>query len=238
MTQPAATPALAAPSTDPATPAQTGQEPATAAAVQATNTGPQSAQQGSEGDVASLPDWAQKLLRDARADAGKARTTAKQTAADEARQELAQQIGKALGLVQDDQPADPAKLTEQLAARQASERDALVRLAVFETATEHGGNPSALTDSRTFLAKVAQLDPTAADFSAQVAAAATEAVGTNPALKAAQAASTPAGGVEFTGGATGGPARTYTRAQLRDSKFFADNKADIMAAMREGRIKE
>jgi hypothetical protein len=30
---------------------------------------------------------------------------------------------------------------------------------------------------------------------------------------------------------------TYTREQLRDSAFFAANRADIMAAYREGRIK-
>jgi hypothetical protein len=29
---------------------------------------------------------------------------------------------------------------------------------------------------------------------------------------------------------------TYTREQLRDSAFFAANRADIMAAYREGRI--
>lgn len=48
---------------------------------------------------------------------------------------------------------------------------------------------------------------------------------------------TQAGGVELNGG-PGGPPRTYTRAQLRDPKFFAEHKADIMAAFREGRIKE
>lgn len=177
-----------------------------------------------------------KELADARADAGKARVNAKQQAADEARQALAQDIGKALGLIKDDGKADPAKLTEQLAAKAAAERDALVRLAVYDTAKDHGGNPAAINDSRTFLQKTATLDPTAPDFAAQVAAAAKEAVDANPTLKAAQVAA--AGGVEFTGSGNGAPPRTYTRAQLRDTKFFADNRADIMLAMREGRIKE
>lgn len=38
-----------------------------------------------------------------------------------------------------------------------------------------------------------------------------------------------------TGGAKSSP-RAYTREQLRDPKFYAANEADILAAMREGRI--
>lgn len=214
---------------------QTGQAPADG--TQAT-TGQQGQATTSMEDPAAAIARLEKELEKARAEAAKSRVNAKNTAAEQARQDLAQQIGKALGLVKDDDKADPAKLTEQLTARQASERDALVRLAVYETTDQHGGNPAALTDSRTFLAKAAQLDPTATDFAAQVAAAAKEAVTANPTLKAAAQAAAPAGGVEFTGAGSGGGQRTYTRAQLRDSKFFADNKADIMAAMREGRIKE
>ncbi len=39
------------------------------------------------------------------------------------------------------------------------------------------------------------------------------------------------------GGGQGAAQRTYTRAQLRDTKFFEANRADIMAAMTEGRIR-
>jgi hypothetical protein len=39
-----------------------------------------------------------------------------------------------------------------------------------------------------------------------------------------------------TGGGRQAGKPTYTREQLRDPKFYADNKADILLAMREGRI--
>lgn len=216
---------------------QTGQEPAPDTTTQV-DTGQQSGQPAGSDDAAERIARLEKELEKARAEAAKTRINAKTAAAEQARQELAQQIGRALGLIKDDDAApDPAELTKQLEAKAASEREALVRLAVYETVDQHGGNPKALTDSRSFLTKVSKLDPTTDDFAAQVAAAATEAVKENPALRAAQAVA-PAGGVEFTGGGQGGPARTYTRAQLRDSKFFAEHRDDIMRAMREGRIKE
>lgn len=43
------------------------------------------------------------------------------------------------------------------------------------------------------------------------------------------------GGADLGAGGSG-PARTYTREQLRDSAFFQANKTDILAAQREGRI--
>lgn len=149
--------------------------------------GDKSGQQNGAGKVEDLPDWAQKLIKDAREDAGKARTTAKQTAAEEARNQLAQQIGKALGLVKDDEKPDPEKLTQQLTAAQAAQRQATVELAVFRNASKHQGDPAALLDSRSFLAKVADLDPTASDFETKVSNAIKDAVETNTKLKAGQA---------------------------------------------------
>lgn len=146
------------------------------------------------------PDKAKAEIERLRRENGSARTTAKQQAADEARAELAQTIGKALGLVKDDKtPVDPAEITKQLADAQAAQRTTAVELAVYRTATDHGGDPNALLDSRTFLAKVSDLDPSAADFTAQVAAAVKAAVADNPKLKAtAQAAA--ASTVDHAGG--------------------------------------
>jgi hypothetical protein len=45
-------------------------------------------------DITSLPEWAQKQIRDARAEAAKSRTTAKQTAAQEARDQVTAQKAK------------------------------------------------------------------------------------------------------------------------------------------------
>jgi hypothetical protein len=138
-----------------------------------------------EGDLASLPEWAQKALKDARSEAAKARTNAKQQAADQARQALAQDIGKALGIVKDDkEKADPAKLAEQLASQQAEARQARVELAVYKIAAKHGADASAALDSRAFLAAVKDIDP---GDEKQLAAALIEAVKANPKLAAAPA---------------------------------------------------
>lgn len=117
-------------------------------------------------------------LKSARAEAGKARVTAKQNAADEARKDLAQQIGKALGLVQDE-PVDPAKLTEQLTEATADSRQAKTELAVFRAAAGGDADPVALLDSRTFLESVKDIDP--ADSKA-LGDAITAAVKANPRL--------------------------------------------------------
>lgn len=117
-------------------------------------------------------------VKAANAEAGKARITAKQTAAEEARKELTQQFGKALGLIPDDN-ADPVKLLEQANASQAQAKQATIELAVFRAADAADGDPIALLDSRAFLEKVADIEPS--DTTA-LAAAITAAVAENPRL--------------------------------------------------------
>ncbi|MFI8104712.1 hypothetical protein [Streptomyces sp. NPDC086023] len=158
-----------------------------------------------EGDVKSLPAWAQKALADARAEAGKERTTAKANAAAEARQELAQQIGKALDLVQDDKPADPAELTATITTQttrigelEGTVRTQAVELAVHGAAARLGANAPALLDSRTFLKAVEGLDPTAADFTTKLDVAITTAIEQNQQLRGGQAPRR--GGGDFAGG--------------------------------------
>lgn len=128
-----------------------------------------------DGDIAALKAEITKLRREN----ASSRVVAKQNAADEARAQLAQQIGKALGLVQDDEPADPAKLTEQLTAAGQEARQAKVALAVYQAAGSANADPAALLDSASFLAKAATLDPADTDA---VTAAITEAVTANPRL--------------------------------------------------------
>ncbi|BCJ64141.1 hypothetical protein [Polymorphospora rubra] len=158
--------------------------------------------------VEDLPPWAQKALRDARTDAGKARTEAKAQAATEAaeqaRNELAQKIGKALGLVKDgdtEQP-DPAQLTQQLTKMADTNRDLAVELAIWKSAKKAGANPQALTDSRSFMATASKLDPTADDFSAKLRDAVKKAIDDNPQYREAGQAPARSGG-EFTGGPGG-----------------------------------
>jgi len=120
---------------------------------------------------------------------GAERTNAKTAAATEARDAVLQEFGKALGFIKE---GDGALTTEQLtteatAAKQEA-RQAAIELAVYRTASKHQGDPDALLDSRTFLAKVAALDPKAEDFTTKVADAIKTAVDENSKLKAAQVA--------------------------------------------------
>ena len=125
------------------------------------------------------PAAAKAEIERLRKENGATRTNAKAQAAEEARVSMAQEIGKALGLIKGDEPADPVKLTEQLTAAGAEARQAKIELAVFRAAQATDADPTALLDSRTFLAKVATVDPS---DSAAIEAAVAEAVAANPRL--------------------------------------------------------
>lgn len=173
------------------TPVFQAPQPIPAANQQANTASAQQQTQQQTTDNNGLPtdvEALQKMVADLRKENAAARVNGKQTAAEEARKELAQQLGKALGLVEDDTAPTPEQLTAQLTASQEAARTSAVELAVYKTTQQHGGNPAALTDSRAFLAKVADLDPTAEDFTTKVIEAAKKAVSENPTLKAAQAA--------------------------------------------------
>lgn len=134
-----------------------------------------------DGKVEDLPDWAQKIIRDARDGEAKARTNAKQQAANDAKAELAQTIGKALGLVKEDEPVDPDKLAADLQNAQGAQRDTALELAIYKAAATAGADPTKLTDSRSFMASIpTDLDPTNTDA---VTAIVKAAVDSNPTLK-------------------------------------------------------
>lgn len=159
---------------------------------------------GEEGDGKNADTIArlEKELADARKEAGKQRTTAKQRAADEARQELAQQLLGILDPAQAGQEATPEQLAEQLRTSQAEARQKAVELAVYRTAQDAGADPDALLDSRHFATAVADLDPADTDA---IKAAITTAVDANPRLAAPSTApAPPRGGGEFGGPPTNG----------------------------------
>lgn len=181
--------------TEPATTVETAAEPAStltddhAAALLADAVAVAESESGTpsgDDDSTALKAEIAKL----RKENASSRVQAKQNAAEEARAEMAQQIGKALGIVTDDAPPDPVKLTEQLTAQTAAAKQAQIELAVYRAAGDAKADPAALLDSRAFLEKVAQLDP--ADSSA-FATAITEAVTVNPRLGAATATGSPTG---------------------------------------------
>ncbi|KJK40230.1 hypothetical protein UK15_07715 [Streptomyces variegatus] len=127
-----------------------------------------------------------KELEKARDQAAKARVGAKE-AADKAKKELVHEIGKALGLVEDekDEAPDPAKLQTEIERRTAAHRETAVELAVYRGASKYGADPDALTDSRGFLNSIKGLDPEDEGFAKAVSAAIKKAVDDNPKLKAA-----------------------------------------------------
>jgi hypothetical protein len=128
-------------------------------------------------------EYVEKLRRENAAAREKAKTDAT-AAADKARDELAQSIGKALGLVKDDETVKPEDLLAQAQAdRQtaideanAGKRD----LAVLRNADKHGANTDELLDSAAFNRKLAALDPSADEFASQVDALIKETVDGNP----------------------------------------------------------
>lgn len=126
-------------------------------------------------DPAALRAEIERLRREN----GAARVNAKAAAAAEAKQAYAQEIGKILGLVPNEGPVDAAKLTDQLAVAQQASRQSSLELAVFRAADAAGANPTALLDSRSFLATVAGTEP--ADMAA-ITQAITQAVAANPAF--------------------------------------------------------
>jgi hypothetical protein len=174
-------------------------------------------QQPADGDVASLPSWAQKQIRDLRGESAERRTKARDAdgrakQAEEKHQGTLDAIAKALGLKEEEGPPDPAKLTEQLQAEAAEKQTAQVEataarieLQVFRTAQRLGVDADRLLDSRQFCDAVDKLE--AADeavFTAKVESLIEDHLKKHPTLRAAQAAKAPSGG-EFSGGPGGRP---------------------------------
>lgn len=187
--------------------------------------GQQGTSNGGAQDVKDLPDWAQKLIRDTRAEAASHRTKA--TEAETAKQSSLDAIAKALGLKKDE--ADPAKLAEQLTGKDNELRQSKVELAVHRLAGKHGGNPDALLDSRSFLTSVKDLDPSGKDFTQAVESAIKDAVKANASLKAAPAGPAVSGG-DFTGGTGAG-------APITEEQLSKMTPAQISKAYAEGKLK-
>ena len=194
---PAGDPAPQPPAPTPPTPPQPPAQPAGEVKVGDDDTVASLAEKHTPAELAA---YALRLRNEAK----RGRTEAKATAAETARTELVQQLAREAGLL----PADGGKVTpEQLTAElqqsktetataKAAARDALVQLALYETAAQHGATPGQLL-SLVVLRDTSQLDPEAADFRDKVVAAAQAAAEANPVLKSAPVAAR--SGAEFTG---------------------------------------
>lgn len=150
-----------------------------------------------DGKVESLPAAAQKIITDLRKDAGDERVAKKTLDA----------IQKALNPdAKGDEKPDAEKLTHALAEREADAKQAKTELAVYKLAPKAGADADALIDSRGFLAKIADLDPS---NTAAITKAITDAVKENPKLKVVLAAGT--SGANFGGSGESAPSASKAR---------------------------
>lgn len=156
------------------------------AAAQASQDGQDGDEDGEDGeDSGSKAD--DPRLRKARDEAYANRVKARDaeqaaTAAAEEKDALIQQIGKALGLVNDDDEdsgPDADALARSVAEEQQRAADAHRELAVYKAAAKAGGDPEKLLDSRRFLDAIKDVDPADTDA---VTAAVKDAVASNPDL--------------------------------------------------------
>lgn len=190
-------------------------------------------------DISALPEWAQKVIRDARADAGKARTSAKQQAAEEARNQLLADISKTLGL---DPNAEPTveQLQEQLSELstaneqlQAAQTENFYRETIRSAAGAAGADADALMDSASF--RDAVQDELDDDFSDDDLVSAVKKVTAEYAKKprfAAHHGAARSGG-DFAGGPAGPP---NIDQQIADAEKNRDFAAAIALKRRRARI--
>lgn len=160
--------------------------------------------------VEDLPAWAQKIITDARKEAGDNRV------AKNAETERVNAILKAAG-IQTDAP-DPVAIAQKATD---TANAAVRKLAVFEAAAAAGADPTKLLNRNDFTTSISGLDP--ADGAA-IAAAITAAVAADPSLKTVRAAG--ASSVETPGGT--GEQGQITAAQIKNMTpeqiVEADNK--------------
>lgn len=212
-------------------PTEPGNEPSAAATTQPEAPQPnETPAPTGKGNPWEDPEAARAEIERLRRENGAARTNAKAQAAEEARKELANTIGKALGIVEDGAETDPAKLTESLTASQREAKQARVELAVFRNAAAAGADPAALLDSASFLAKVADLDPTDSSALSEAIKAAVEA---NPRLGAAPAGPTPPAPNPAQGAGANGPA---SPTQLGSADLERMTPEQIVEARKNGQL--
>lgn len=145
---------------------------------------------------------------------------AAKAAAEASEKAIAERIGKALGLIpeENDQPVDPAVLLEQAAEREAqiaNERDAAraeiaayrLEQALTKAANKVDGDLDILVPYLRGTGALDKLDPTADDYNAQVAEIVTHAVEANAKLKKAAPVAAPARSGGDLNGGTGAPKR-------------------------------
>lgn len=125
-------------------------------------TPPNDGQQAAQDDEQTGSQADDPKLKAARDEAAQNRIKARE--ATEQKDALIQQLGKALGLIKDDdgksEGPDAEALTKQIADEQAKATSAARELAVYKAAASNGADPAKLLDSRSFLSSIENVDHT------------------------------------------------------------------------------
>lgn len=162
--------------------------------------------------VEDLPEWAQKLITDTRAEAA-ANRTGKSTL----EQQLAA-ITKAINPDAGTEAPDPEALAQQLAAKDETIRTLTIDNALTAALTANQASPLA-ADVLRGRSAFKDLDPTAPDFQAKLDAVVKDAVSKHPELRAVQAAG--ASGANFNGGTGEGAKKPTTIADAVAARYSA-----------------
>lgn len=126
---------------------QGGDQGATGTRNQAPPNTPQApAQQPAEGDVAALPEWAQKLIKDAQQQAPQQQAQQPPAAPEQA--------------AEGDLSKLPKWAQQQLTQAQQQAKTAAIQAAVLRAAPDAGANVAALLDSQSAMTALAAVDPT------------------------------------------------------------------------------
>ncbi|WP_433677985.1 hypothetical protein [Nocardia sp. CA-119907] len=134
------------------------------------------------------PTQLSEIITELRRDLESARTgasAAADQAAQQARDAVVQEIGRALGLVADED-ADPeqviAELTDRASTSDRKLRDYRIKDAITSAADTHHGDHKLLIPYLRGIGVLDELDPEATDFTTQVDALVADAITTNPKL--------------------------------------------------------
>lgn len=203
----------------PQAPAPVPGPPAAAAAPQAPAQPAAPATPATPEQVSDLPEWAQKIITDARKEAGDHR--AAKNAAD---QQLAA-ILKAAGIVDDKDPAAVLEAATKERDAAAQERDAARReLAVLKAAQAVGADTGKLLDRASFMTTIQGLD---VQDATAVKAAIEAAIAADPTLKAPRAGS--ASTISTAGG-------TGEQGPITEEQLARMTPEQVDKAYREGRL--
>lgn len=137
-------------------------------------------------------------------------------------------ILEAAGIKTAEEPLDPAKLTEQLSAKDQALRALTVERALDRAARKNGADEDLLAAVLAHKGDLGKLDPNAEDFATQLDALVKSTVESNPKLKAVRA--TGASGIELNGG-------TGEQGQITEQQLKTMSPEQIVQAQSKGLLR-